>query len=218
MCDEIPGEHLGEEFAGYVLKVTGGNDKQGFPMMQGVLKNHRVRLMLKEGSKCYSARKRGERKRKSVRGCIIGPDMSVISLIVVKKGDNDIAGLTDDAKPRRLGPKRATRIRALLQLGKDEDVRKHVLRREIQRKDGKTAYKAPKIQRLVTPQRLQRKRHERAVRIARYTKSRAEAEEYNTALNNFMKEAREKRRAALNKKRSVSRKATGSTTTGSTNE
>jgi len=39
--------------------------------------------------------------------------MSVISLVVVKKGDNEIAGLTDATKPLRLGPKRASKIRKL---------------------------------------------------------------------------------------------------------
>lgn len=30
---------LGDEWKGYVLRITGGNDKQGFPMKQGVLSN-----------------------------------------------------------------------------------------------------------------------------------------------------------------------------------
>jgi len=51
MGQEIDGEVLGEEFKGYIFKITGGNDKQGFPMKQGVLVNGRVRLLLKK-SKC----------------------------------------------------------------------------------------------------------------------------------------------------------------------
>lgn len=35
MGQEVPIDSLGEEFAGYVVRVTGGNDKQGFPMKQG---------------------------------------------------------------------------------------------------------------------------------------------------------------------------------------
>jgi small subunit ribosomal protein S6e len=68
---EIDGESLGDEYKGYIFKISGGNDKQGFPMKQGVLTNQRVRLLLSKGSSCYRPRKRGERKRKSVRGCII---------------------------------------------------------------------------------------------------------------------------------------------------
>jgi small subunit ribosomal protein S6e len=51
MCQEIDGEVFGEEFKRYIFKITGGNDKQGFPMKQGVLVNGRVRLLLKK-SKC----------------------------------------------------------------------------------------------------------------------------------------------------------------------
>jgi hypothetical protein len=36
----------------------------GFPMKQGVLLNHRVRLLLADGHSCYRARRDGERKRK----------------------------------------------------------------------------------------------------------------------------------------------------------
>lgn len=48
-------------------------------------------------------------------------------------------------------------------------VRKFVIRREVQPKgEGKKAYtKAPKIQRLVTPQRLQHKRHRVALKRRR---------------------------------------------------
>ena len=35
---------------GYVFRIGGGNDKQGFPMKQGVLSNNRVRHRNSEGS------------------------------------------------------------------------------------------------------------------------------------------------------------------------
>jgi len=55
MGQEIDGEVLGDEFKGYIFRITGGNDKQGFPMKQGVLVNGRVRLLLKK-SKYQRAR------------------------------------------------------------------------------------------------------------------------------------------------------------------
>lgn len=33
-----------QEFKGYVFKIMGGQDKQGFPMKQGVLTNGRVQV------------------------------------------------------------------------------------------------------------------------------------------------------------------------------
>ena len=47
---------------GYVFRITGGNDKQGFPMKQGVLTNKRVRLLLGKNQSCY-------RPRRKVRVC-----------------------------------------------------------------------------------------------------------------------------------------------------
>jgi small subunit ribosomal protein S6e len=63
----------------------------------------RVRLLLADGHSCYRPRRTGERKRKSVRGCIIGPDSSVLSLVVVKQGEAEIPGLTANVLPKRLG-------------------------------------------------------------------------------------------------------------------
>merc|ERR1711865_310278 len=154
MGAEIAGDTLGDEFKGYVFRIAGGNDKQGFPMKQGILCNHRVRLLLKKGMSCFRERRGGCRKRKSVRGCIVGPDLATLSLVVAKKGEQEIPGLTDDQRPRRLGPKRASHIRKLFNLEKKDDVRKFVVRREISEKKKK----APKIQRLVTSSMLQRKR------------------------------------------------------------
>lgn len=58
ISQEVEGEHLGDEFAGYVFRISGGNDKQGFPMKQGVLTNNRVRLLLKKGLSCYRPRRK----------------------------------------------------------------------------------------------------------------------------------------------------------------
>eukprot|EP00638_Chattonella_subsalsa_P012491 CAMPEP_0117776870 /NCGR_PEP_ID=MMETSP0948-20121206/45_1 /TAXON_ID=44440 /ORGANISM="Chattonella subsalsa, Strain CCMP2191" /LENGTH=209 /DNA_ID=CAMNT_0005603867 /DNA_START=74 /DNA_END=704 /DNA_ORIENTATION=- len=121
ISQEVDGEALGEEFAGYVFRISGGNDKQGFPMKQGVLCNTRVRLLHFKGVSCYRQRRKGERKRKSVRGCIVGADLAVLNLVVTKKGDADIPGLTDVSVPRRLGPKRASKIRKLFNLGPEDD-------------------------------------------------------------------------------------------------
>ena len=63
-------------------------------MTQGVLTNKRVRLLLAKGSKGYIPRRTGERKRKSVRGCIVDAQLSVLNLAIVKKGEAEIAGLT----------------------------------------------------------------------------------------------------------------------------
>ena len=122
MGAEVPADSLGDEWKGYIVRITGGNDKQGFPMKQGVLHPTRVRLLLSDGHSCYRPRRTGERKRKSVRGCIVGMDLSVLALSIVKKGDSDIPGVTDTIHPKRLGPKRATKIKKFFGLSKEDDV------------------------------------------------------------------------------------------------
>ncbi|RMJ19511.1 40S ribosomal protein S6-B [Fusarium euwallaceae] len=208
MGAEVPGDSVGDEFKGYIFRITGGNDKQGFPMKQGVMHPTRVRLLLSDGHSCYRPRRTGERKRKSVRGCIVGMDLSVLALSVVKQGDADIPGLTDVVHPKRLGPKRATKIRKFFGLTKDDDVRKYVIRREVQPKgEGKAAYtKAPRIQRLVTPQRLQHKRHRAALKRRQAEKVKDEANEYAQVLAKRVAEAKAQKADARKRRASSMRK------------
>jgi small subunit ribosomal protein S6e len=209
MSNEVPGDSLGEEFKGYVFKISGGNDKQGFPMKQGVLTPGRVRLLFSAGHSCYRPRRTGERKRKSVRGCITSGELSVLNLVLLKKGEKDIPGLTDQIKPLRLGPKRASKIRKLFKLSKEDDVRKYVIRREVpSKKEGrKPTSKAPKIQRLVTPRVLQHKRHRLAVKRRQAEANKEAAAEYAKLLAQRTKEMREKRQQILKKRRLSSQKA-----------
>jgi len=158
MGNEVPGDELGEQYKGYIFKITGGNDKDGFPMKQGILVQGRVRLLMAAGHKTYRPRRKGERKRKSVRGAIVGGDIAILALSVSKVGETPIAGLTDEKRPRRLGPKRANKIRKLFNLKKDDDVKRYVVRREIKKEGKKIRVKAPKIQRLITDVRIRRKK------------------------------------------------------------
>ena len=201
ISQEVDGEHLGEEFAGYVFRITGGNDKQGFPMKQGVLCAHRVRLLLHKGVSCFRERRKGARKRKSVRGCIVASDIAILNLVVTQKGEQEIEGLTDTQVPVRLGPKRASKIRKLFNLNKEDDVRKYVIRRKFEKKE-KTVEKAPKIQRLVTPLTLQRKRARKAAKTAAVEKSKAAASAYARLKAQRLQEQKEERRSAISKRRS----------------
>jgi len=198
MSQEVAADALGDEFAGYVLRIMGGNDKQGFPMKQGVLLSHRVRLLLSDGHSCFRERRDGQRKRKSVRGCIVASDIAALSLVVVKQGDADIPGLTDQVLPKRLGPKRATKIRRFFNLSKDDDVRKFVIRREVvSKKEGAKPYtKAPKIQRLVTPQRLQRRRHLASLRKRKTESQKEQIAAYKDILATRVGEKKAKASAA----------------------
>jgi ribosomal protein S6E (S10) len=203
MSQEVDGSVLGEEYNGYIFRISGGNDKQGFPMRQGVLTNTRVRLLCQKGQKCFRERRAGERKRKSVRGCIVGSDIAVLNLVVTKIGDAPVPGLTDDSVPRRLGPKRANNIRKLFNLTKEDDVRQFVIAREFTNKAGKTVRKAPKIQRLITPLTLQRKRARKAAKMASVLRNKEEAAAYRKLVAQRLAEQKEARRSLISKRRST---------------
>lgn len=207
MAQEIDGGVLGEDFAGYIFRISGGNDKQGFPMRQGILTNTRVRLLCQKGHKAYRPRRAGERKRKSVRGCIVGHDIAVLNLVVSQVGTNPVPGLTDDNVPRRLGPKRANHIRKLFNLTKEDDVRKYVIHRTFTNKKGVSIRKAPKIQRLVTPLTLQRKRARKAEKLNSILRNKDEAAGYKRLVAQRMAEKKEARRSLISKRRSSRKSA-----------
>lgn len=45
---------------------------------------------MSKGHSCYRPRRDGERKRKSVRGCIVDANLSVLALVIVRKGEQVI--------------------------------------------------------------------------------------------------------------------------------
>uniref|UniRef100_A0A2R9CJY5 Small ribosomal subunit protein eS6 n=1 Tax=Pan paniscus TaxID=9597 RepID=A0A2R9CJY5_PANPA len=66
MATEVAADTLSEEWKGYVVRISGGNNKQGFPMKQGVLTHGRVHLLRSKGHSCYRPRRTGEREN---HGC-----------------------------------------------------------------------------------------------------------------------------------------------------
>jgi len=170
--------------------------------------NGRVRLLLKKKTSTFRPKRTGHRKRKSVRGCICGPDLSIIALRIEKKGDKEIEGITDGDRPRRLGPKRATYIRKIFALrkGKD-DVRKYVVKRAISKKD-KTFYKAPRIQRLVTEKRLRRKKQFKKAKVEGFKKGKEARAKYEKLLSQYIKEKKSLQEAAKKEKEGAEAGAT----------
>jgi small subunit ribosomal protein S6e len=207
MSQEVDAGCLGDEWKGYVVRISGGNDKQGFPMKQGILTNNRIRLLMAKNMSCYRERRSGERRRKSVKGCIVDGNLSVLSLVIVKKGEQEIDGLTNRLVPRVRGPKRANKIRKLFNLSKEDDVRKYVVRKPLKAKEGKKEkFHAPKIQRLITPLRLQRKRRILSMKKKRVEKQKVQSSDYAKLLAQFIKEKRERKRSE-SKRRSSARES-----------
>ena len=85
--DEIDGTTLGLE--GYKLKLTGGTDKDGFPMKPGVHGSARKKILMSAGVGLKSKRK-GLRKKKSVRGEIYSEDIVQINAKIIEYGPKSL--------------------------------------------------------------------------------------------------------------------------------
>ena len=135
----------------------------------------------------------------------MSPDLAVLNLVITKQGPEPIPGLTDRELPKLRGPKRASKIRKLFGLTKEDDVRKYVnIYRKTKEKDGKTYSTAPKIQRLITPTKLQRKRRIKALKKKKIVKAKTEAAAYHKLLSKRIQEAKERRSESLAKRRARS--------------
>ena len=77
LAAEIDGEDIGDEFKGYVFKILGGQDKQGFSMHQGVLTTDRVRLMMRKGARSASSTRRALLLRAAASCCQPSPPMEL---------------------------------------------------------------------------------------------------------------------------------------------
>ncbi len=118
-CESLIGLKIGDTFDGstigldgYVLQVTGGTDKDGFPMRPDLEGTVKKRLLLKK-SVGFKGRKRrrkelvkikGLRRRKMVRGNTISKDTVQINCKVVKRGQKpleEILGKKEENKEEK---------------------------------------------------------------------------------------------------------------------
>ncbi|EJW04968.1 hypothetical protein EDEG_00085 [Edhazardia aedis USNM 41457] len=119
--DIFQGELISEDFKGFTLRITGGDDHQGFPMKRDLNTNKRLRLLLKKGDTGYRCRRKGCRKRKSVRGCVVSEEISVLSCIVLVEGPTTIPGLTDSVVEQSHLPKRYNKVKKMFGIRDNED-------------------------------------------------------------------------------------------------
>ncbi len=89
--DEVPASELGlnlteifgEEVPGNVkLRVTGGTDKDGFAMRPDVHGPRRVKILISRGPG-FRPKERGERRKKTVRGNTISPEVVQVNMKLV---------------------------------------------------------------------------------------------------------------------------------------
>lgn len=101
--ETIKGDSFG--FKGYEFKVRGGSDSAGFPMRQGLDTSARRKPLMSDGSG-FNRKKRKKQhtkfhyflqKRKTVRGQVVGPNITQLNLLITKSGAKKIEELVGAA-------------------------------------------------------------------------------------------------------------------------
>jgi len=88
--DTIGGDVVG--LPGYELQITGGTDRDGFPMRPDISGTGRASVLLASGPGFFP-KKKGERRRKKVRGSRISEAIVQVNTKVVKKGEKPIENI-----------------------------------------------------------------------------------------------------------------------------
>ena len=88
--EKFRGDSIGLE--GYELQITGGSDRDGFPMRPDVSGAARKKILLAFGPG-FHPKAKGQRKRKSVRGNVISPAITQVNAKVVVHGSKSLESL-----------------------------------------------------------------------------------------------------------------------------
>ncbi|RLG67077.1 MAG: 30S ribosomal protein S6e, partial [Methanobacteriota archaeon] len=75
-------------------------DKSGFAMRRGIKGSGRKRILL-SAPPCYHPKRRGERRRKNVRGETISEDIAQINTIIVEKGSKPVEELLGKGEEKK---------------------------------------------------------------------------------------------------------------------
>ncbi len=85
--DVVDGIFVG--LPGYKLSITGGSDKDGFPMRKDLPGVKRRRILITKGVG-FQATEQGLRLRKSIRGNAISPEVSQLNLKITQFGSKPV--------------------------------------------------------------------------------------------------------------------------------
>ena len=88
--DEVDGIFV--SLPGYKLQITGGTDKNGFPMRSDLPGSSRRRLLL-SFSNGFKPQEHGKRKKKSVRGNTINQDVVQVNMKITKYSSKPVEQL-----------------------------------------------------------------------------------------------------------------------------
>jgi small subunit ribosomal protein S6e len=93
--DEVDGSLL--RLDGYKLVITGGSDRDGFPLRRDLPGSIKKRILL-AGGVGYHPKLKGRKERRMLRGREISPDTSQINLKIVGYGSTPVEKLLERGK------------------------------------------------------------------------------------------------------------------------
>lgn len=99
VANRLLGHHIGDKIdggvlglPGYSVAVTGGSDREGFPMRADLPGSKRRRLLVASGTG-YHATAEGKKRRKSIHGRDISADVGQINVKIVEQGSKPVEDL-----------------------------------------------------------------------------------------------------------------------------
>ncbi|MEK6887613.1 MAG: 30S ribosomal protein S6e [Candidatus Aenigmatarchaeota archaeon] len=95
--ENLDGSFLGLD--GYELQITGGSDKDGFPMRKDIEGQMRKRFLITKGIGFHTDVE-GLRRRKMLRGNLVGDDIAQINCKVVKQGSKPLEEILGTKEPK----------------------------------------------------------------------------------------------------------------------
>jgi small subunit ribosomal protein S6e len=105
--DKVPGNIIG--LTGYELEITGGSDKEGFPMRKDVGGSSRKRILL-ASPPGFRPKARGQRKRKAVRGNTVSAGTSQVNMKIVIYGKEAVDKLLGSKEKRKEEPRKEAKV------------------------------------------------------------------------------------------------------------
>ena len=93
--DVIKGGLIG--FPNYEFEITGGSDASGFPMRKDVHGPVKKKIYVSKRGIGYKPKRKGQKRRKTVRGNEVTSDMNMINLKVIKYGEAQLFKTKEEA-------------------------------------------------------------------------------------------------------------------------
>jgi small subunit ribosomal protein S6e len=86
--------------AGYKFQITGGSDKDGVPMRKDLKGGRKAKLLL-SGGVGFNPKRKGERRKKNVRGSLVTDQIIQVNSKVVEWGEKKLEELFPSKKEEK---------------------------------------------------------------------------------------------------------------------